>query len=195
MIDAPTVRRSSGSSAFTVAFVPTGMNWGVSTAPWVSVSRPRRARVEPSGGGATRTSNDEAARTMSAPFQERDHGRQDHGNQEHRPERDKVPHVLPVDDDVAGQVTEDPDPRPGHDDQADDGDDDAEDDERPANALHAGRFRVQRTPPALARAPARCPRGLPCPDRRDAAAGSHTRGRPDAPDRDPSRSGPAASDR
>ena len=51
MIDAPTSRRSSGSSAFTVAFVPTGMNWGVSTTPWVSVSRPARARVEPSAGG------------------------------------------------------------------------------------------------------------------------------------------------
>ena len=34
-----------------MAFVPTGMNCGVSTTPWVSVRRPARARVEPSAGG------------------------------------------------------------------------------------------------------------------------------------------------
>jgi hypothetical protein len=66
MIDAPTARRSSGSSAFTVAFVPTGMNWGVSTTPWVSVSRPARARVEPSAGGGVTTSNCAAPVTFSA---------------------------------------------------------------------------------------------------------------------------------
>jgi hypothetical protein len=46
------VAESSGESALTVAFVPTGMNWGVSTAPWVSVSSPARARVEPSAAAA-----------------------------------------------------------------------------------------------------------------------------------------------
>ena len=40
------VLKSSGASALTVAFVPTGMNCGVSTTPWVSVSRPARARVD-----------------------------------------------------------------------------------------------------------------------------------------------------
>ena len=39
-----------------MALVPTGMNWGVSTTPWVSVSFPARARVAPSAGGGTRTS-------------------------------------------------------------------------------------------------------------------------------------------
>ena len=47
-IVAPTSSRSSGSSALTVAFVPTGMNCGVSTTPCGSVSRPSRARVRPS---------------------------------------------------------------------------------------------------------------------------------------------------
>ena len=52
MIEAPVSRMSSGDSALTVAFVPTGMNCGVSTTPWVSVRRPVRARVEPSAGAA-----------------------------------------------------------------------------------------------------------------------------------------------
>ncbi len=56
MIEAPAAATSSGWSALTVAFVPTGMNWGVSTTPWASVSRPRRARVDPSAGGGTRIS-------------------------------------------------------------------------------------------------------------------------------------------
>ncbi len=56
-IVAPTSRRSSGSSALTAALVPTGMNWGVSTMPWGSSSRPRRAAVEPSAGGGTRLVN------------------------------------------------------------------------------------------------------------------------------------------
>ncbi len=56
MIEAPTSRRSSGVRALTVAFVPTGMNWGVSTTPWVSVSCPVRARVEPSAGAGVVTS-------------------------------------------------------------------------------------------------------------------------------------------
>ena len=34
------------------------MNCGVSTTPWGSVSRPRRARVRPSAGGGVTTSND-----------------------------------------------------------------------------------------------------------------------------------------
>ena len=55
---APAASRSSGSSALTVAFVPTGMNCGVSTTPWGSVSRPSRARVRPSAGGGVTTSND-----------------------------------------------------------------------------------------------------------------------------------------
>ena len=50
---ADVVRRSR---ALTVAFVPTGMNCGVSTAPWVSVSFPARARVDPSAGGGVVTS-------------------------------------------------------------------------------------------------------------------------------------------
>jgi len=66
MIDAPTAARSAGSSALTVAFVPTGMNWGVSTTPWVSSSRPARARVEPSAGGGTSTVNLAAPVTLSA---------------------------------------------------------------------------------------------------------------------------------
>ena len=56
MIDAPVSAISAGVSALTVALVPTGMNCGVSTTPWVSVSFPTRARVEPSAGGGTRTS-------------------------------------------------------------------------------------------------------------------------------------------
>ena len=43
--------RSSGESALTVAFVPTGMNCGVSTTPCGKVSRPVPARVDPSAGG------------------------------------------------------------------------------------------------------------------------------------------------
>ena len=44
-----------------MAFVPTGMNWGVSTTPWVSVRRPVRARVVgPAGAASRRTSNDAA---------------------------------------------------------------------------------------------------------------------------------------
>ena len=56
MIDAPIARMSSGDRAFTVALVPTGMNCGVSTAPWASVSRPARAWVDPSAGGGLTTS-------------------------------------------------------------------------------------------------------------------------------------------
>ena len=56
MIEAPTSRMSSGDRALTVALVPTGMNCGVSTTPWVSVSFPARARVEPSAGGGVVTS-------------------------------------------------------------------------------------------------------------------------------------------
>ena len=63
MIEAPVVRMSSGVSALTVAFVPTGMNCGVWTSPWVSDSRPTRARVEPSAGGGTSTENDAAPAT------------------------------------------------------------------------------------------------------------------------------------
>ena len=50
MIEAPVSRISSGESALTVALVPTGMNCGVSTTPWVSVSVPVRARVVPFAG-------------------------------------------------------------------------------------------------------------------------------------------------
>src|SRR2546425_4334069 len=60
MIEAPTSTRSSGWSAFTVAFVPTGMNWGVSTTPCSSSRRPSRARVEASAGPGVRTRNREA---------------------------------------------------------------------------------------------------------------------------------------
>src|SRR5664280_61934 len=57
MIWAPVSSISSGWSALIVAFVPTGMNVGVSTTPCGRWSRPSRARVEPSAGGATRISN------------------------------------------------------------------------------------------------------------------------------------------
>src|SRR5664280_2100539 len=57
MIWAPVSAISSGWSALIVAFVPTGMNVGVSTTPCGRWSRPRRARVEPSAGGGTRISN------------------------------------------------------------------------------------------------------------------------------------------
>ena len=57
MIWAPTSTRSSGSSALTVAFVPTGMKTGVSTTPCGVSSRPTRARVVPSTGAAAVTSN------------------------------------------------------------------------------------------------------------------------------------------
>ena len=55
MIEAPVSRMSSGVRALTVALVPTGMNWGVSTVPWVSVSIPVLARVDPSAGGGVGT--------------------------------------------------------------------------------------------------------------------------------------------
>ena len=42
-ICAPSARTSSGSSVFTVAFVPTGMNTGVRTSPCAVVSTPARA--------------------------------------------------------------------------------------------------------------------------------------------------------
>ena len=42
-ICAPAARRSSGARPFTVPRVPTGMNTGVSTAPWPVVRRPARA--------------------------------------------------------------------------------------------------------------------------------------------------------
>ena len=41
---APIPRSSSGESVFTVAWVPTGMNTGVSTGPWGVWSRPALAR-------------------------------------------------------------------------------------------------------------------------------------------------------
>ena len=50
-----------------MAFVPTGMNCGVSTTPCGSSSRPRRARVDPSAGGGTRTSKLAAPGTVSGP--------------------------------------------------------------------------------------------------------------------------------
>ena len=56
MIVAPVASMSSGDSALTVAFVPTGMNCGVSTVPCGSVSTPVRARVEPSDGAGAVTS-------------------------------------------------------------------------------------------------------------------------------------------
>src|SRR5665811_1073647 len=56
MIWAPVSSISSGWSALIVAFVPTGMKVGVSTTPRGRWSLPRRARVEPSAGGGTRTS-------------------------------------------------------------------------------------------------------------------------------------------
>src|SRR5262245_46973601 len=127
MIDAPVAAMSSGSSALTVAFVPTGMNWGVSTTPWVSVSRPRRARVEPSTAGGTWTSNQAAPGMRSAPVQHGEHDRHDDRHKQHRAERDEDRHVLALDDDVTRQVAEDRDPRAGEDHDAGDEDDDAED--------------------------------------------------------------------
>src|SRR5437867_2245925 len=43
MICVPISINSRGSSAFTLPWVPTGMNTGVSMTPWPVVSRPRRA--------------------------------------------------------------------------------------------------------------------------------------------------------
>ena len=43
IIWAPAAWRSPGVSAFTVAWVPTGMNWGVSIAPCVVSILPSRA--------------------------------------------------------------------------------------------------------------------------------------------------------
>src|SRR5436190_19739009 len=114
MIEAPTVRRSSGSSALTVAFVPTGMNCGVSTTPWDSSSRPARARVEPSAGGGTTTSK-RAAAAISAPIEQCEDERHDDRDDEHRAQRDVDRDVLSLDDDVAGQVAEERDARAEHD--------------------------------------------------------------------------------
>src|SRR5450759_1485041 len=66
MIWAPVSSISSGWSALIVAFVPTGMKVGVSTTPCGRWSRPSRARVEPSAGGATRTSKWAAPVTRSS---------------------------------------------------------------------------------------------------------------------------------
>src|SRR5215211_7237308 len=107
---APAAATSSGWSALTVAFVPTGMNCGVSTTPWARVSRPRRARVEPSTGGGARSSN-EAAPVTSAPVDQREDERGEDRDDEHRPERDEDRDVLALDRDVARQVAEDRDPR------------------------------------------------------------------------------------
>src|SRR6476659_6163470 len=148
MIEAPTVRRSSGSSAFTVAFVPTGMNWGVSTTPWVSVRRPARAHVEPSAGGGVTTSNC-AAPVISAPVQQRDHGRHDDRHEQHRPERDEDRDVLALDDDVAREMAEDRDARAGDDHEPDDDEDDAEHDERPPEAVHACGHPVDASPSGM----------------------------------------------
>src|SRR5690349_5190762 len=98
MIEAPASRRSSGESALTVAFVPTGMNWGVSMMPWVSVNRPPRARVEPSAGGATSTAND-AAGTSAAPTDDAQHDRQEDGHDQHGRDRDVDRQVVAVDHD------------------------------------------------------------------------------------------------
>ena len=45
----PAARRSPGVRAFTVAWVPTGMNWGVSITPCGVVSEPTRASPMPAG--------------------------------------------------------------------------------------------------------------------------------------------------
>ena len=70
MIEAPTACRSAGVSALTVALVPTGMNCGVSTVPWVSARRPVRALVEPSVGAATSIANDDAPTQRPRPISE-----------------------------------------------------------------------------------------------------------------------------
>ena len=51
---APSARSSSGSTAFTVAFVPTGMNAGVGTSPCAVWSTP--ARASPSVAVTVKTS-------------------------------------------------------------------------------------------------------------------------------------------
>src|SRR6476660_3933622 len=109
MIDAPTSRRSSGWRALTVAFVPTGMNWGVSTTPCGSSSRPTRPRVEPSAGGGTSTVK-RAAPVTSAPVQDGEDDRHDHRDEQHRSERDVDRDVLALDHDVARQVADERDP-------------------------------------------------------------------------------------
>ena len=65
---APSARSSSGSTAFTVAFVPTGMNAGVGTSPCAVRSTPARAR--PSVAVTVKTSSVTdvtVARTSSDP--------------------------------------------------------------------------------------------------------------------------------
>ena len=74
MIDAPVSRMSSGDSALTVAFVPTGMNWGVSTTPWVSVRRPA---VPASSRRPAPTSTVNEAAPPPVPADDVEHDRQD----------------------------------------------------------------------------------------------------------------------
>ena len=63
----PTSRRSSGSSALTVALVPTGMKMGVSTTPWgVSRRPPGRASRRPAGGGTDLEAGRRRARAAQA---------------------------------------------------------------------------------------------------------------------------------
>src|SRR5262245_20480506 len=166
MIDAPASRRSSGWSAFTVALVPTGMNWGVSTTPWDSSRRPARARVEPSAGGGTSTLNRAAPLTSVAVQEGEDEGH-DHRHEEHRPERDEDRHVLAADDDVAGQMTEERDPWTRDDDDPRHGDHDAEHDQRPAEALQGDRAQPAAGSPASGASPGASQRlGISDSDRR-----------------------------
>src|SRR3954465_12874065 len=135
MMVAPASRTSPGWSALTVAFVPTGMNWGVSTTPCASVSRPSRACVDPSVAGGARSSNDAAPVTSPPVEQREDDGHHDR-HDEHRAERDEDRDVLALDRDVARQVAEDRDPRPEHHHDAHDRDQKAHDDEQPPHGLH-----------------------------------------------------------
>src|SRR3954454_20833842 len=109
MMLAPAFRTSCGWSALTVAFVPTGMNCGVSTTPCASVSRPSRAWVDPSAAGGARSSND-AGPVTSPPVEQREDGGHHDRHDEHGPERDEDRDVLALDRDVARQVAEHGDP-------------------------------------------------------------------------------------
>ena len=62
MIEAPTSTRSSGWRALTVAFVPTGMNWGVSTTPCAELEAAEAGPGAPVG----RRRDDDLERRRSA---------------------------------------------------------------------------------------------------------------------------------
>src|SRR6266508_4091166 len=156
MIEAPVSRRSSGVSALTVAFVPTGMNCGVSTVPCGSVSSPTRARVDPSVGGGVVASYRSAGEMKGAvtprpspaaePTHQVEHDRQDQAHHEHRPQREVDPDGIGLDSDVAGQATDEREVGCQDEDHAEEAQDDATEQEQATNALEAVHLGVARRP-------------------------------------------------